>query len=58
MALVRPILALSLWPGLRRLRSVGLLFVGIADNSVTPMPGGTDVLTIWLAEPGRKYWPY
>lgn len=44
--------------GLRRLRSVGLLLVGIADNSVIPMPGSTDVLTLWLAATGRKYWPY
>jgi membrane protein YqaA with SNARE-associated domain len=58
MALVIPILALSFWHGLRRIRSVGLLIVGIADNSVIPMPGSTDVLTIWLAASGRRYWPF
>jgi membrane protein YqaA with SNARE-associated domain len=50
--------ALSLWHGLRRLRGIGLVFVGIADNSVIPMPGSTDVLTIWLSATERKYWPY
>ena len=58
MMMVRPILALSLWHGLRRLRGIGLVFVGIADNSVIPMPGSTDVLTIWLSASERKYWLY
>jgi membrane protein YqaA with SNARE-associated domain len=58
MALVYPILRLSLWHGLRHLRSLGLLLVGIADNSVIPMPGSTDVLTIWLSASERNYWPY
>jgi membrane protein YqaA with SNARE-associated domain len=58
MMMVRPIVALSLWRGLRRLRGIGLVFVGIADNSVIPMPGSTDVLTIWLSATERKYWPY
>ena len=56
--MVRPILALSLWHGLRRLRGIGLVFVGIADNSVIPMPGSTDVLTIWLSASERRFWPY
>jgi len=58
MAFVAPILALSLWHGLRRLRSVGLVIVGVADSSLIPMPGSTDVLTIWLAATGREYWPF
>jgi membrane protein YqaA with SNARE-associated domain len=58
MMMVRPILALSLWHGLRRLRGIGLVFVGIADNSVIPMPGSTDVLTIWLSASERRFWPY
>jgi membrane protein YqaA with SNARE-associated domain len=58
MALTVPILAFSLWDWLRHLRSLGLLPVGIADNSLIPMPGSMDVLTIWLAASGRKYWPY
>jgi membrane protein YqaA with SNARE-associated domain len=58
MAFVAFIPALSLWHGLRRIRSVGLLVVGIADNSLIPMPGSTDLLTIWLAATGRRYWPF
>jgi membrane protein YqaA with SNARE-associated domain len=58
MAFVAPILALSLWQGQRRLGSLGLLIVGIADNSLVPMPGSMDVLTIWLAASERRYWPF
>jgi len=58
MAFASSILALSLWHGLRRLRSVGLVMVGIADSSLIPMPGSTDVLTIWLAATEREYWPF
>ena len=58
MAFVAPILALSLWQGLRRLRGVGLVIVGVVDSSLIPMPGSTDVLTIWLAATEREYWPF
>jgi membrane protein YqaA with SNARE-associated domain len=32
--------------------------IGIADNSVVPLTGSMDVLTIWLAASHREYWPY
>lgn len=50
------ILAFSLWGWLLRLRSIGQIAVGIADNSIIPMPGSLDVLTIWLAASERRYW--
>jgi membrane protein YqaA with SNARE-associated domain len=32
--------------------------LGIADNSVIPLTGSMDVLTIWLAARHREPWPY
>lgn len=52
------VVAVSFWHWLRHLRSLGLIAVGIADNSVIPMPGSMDVLTIWLAASERQYWPF
>lgn len=37
---------------------VGLVLLGIADNSLVPMTGSMDVLTIWLAARHRHPWPY
>jgi membrane protein YqaA with SNARE-associated domain len=46
-------------PGwLRHLRGLGLLVLGLADNSIIPLPGSMDVLTIWLAAGQPKYWLY
>jgi membrane protein YqaA with SNARE-associated domain len=50
------IVTLPVW--LRHLRGLGLLVVGLADNSLIPMPGSMDVLTIWLAAGQPKLWPY
>jgi membrane protein YqaA with SNARE-associated domain len=36
----------------------GLILLGIADNSVVPLPGSMDVLTIWLAARHHDWWPY
>jgi len=35
-----------------------LVLLGIADNSVVPLTGSMDVLTIWLAARHREPWPY
>src|SRR5438477_9191906 len=45
-----------LW--LRRLGGPGLILLGLADNSVIPMPGSMDVATIWLAASNRDWWFY
>lgn len=37
---------------------VGLIPLGIVDNSAVPLPGSMDVLTIWLAASHRALWPY
>ena len=43
---------------LRRLGGPGLILLGIADNSLIPLPGSMDVLTIWLSAHQRELWPY
>src|SRR5271170_754568 len=52
------LLAISLWGRLHRLGGWGLVLLGIADNSVVPLTGSVDVLTIWLAARHREPWPY
>jgi len=50
--------ALLILPWLVRLGGPGLVVLGIADNSVIPLTGSMDVLTIWLAARHRELWPY
>jgi membrane protein YqaA with SNARE-associated domain len=52
------LLAVSNWIRLRRLGGFGLVLLGVADNSVVPLTGSMDVLTIWLAARHREPWPY
>src|SRR6201997_4101552 len=51
-------LASKLWTWIRHLGGPGLLLLGLADNSIIPMPGSMDVLTIWFAVHHRKEWYY
>src|SRR3989454_4669903 len=53
-----PLVAVTIWQRLRRLGGPGLVLLGIADNSVVPLTGSMDVLTIWLAARHREPWPY
>jgi membrane protein YqaA with SNARE-associated domain len=50
--------ALLIGRWLIRLGGPGLILLGIADNSVVPLTGSMDVLTIWLAARHRDIWPY
>jgi len=52
------LLAVPVWRQLRRMGGPGLVLLGIADNSVVPLTGSMDVLTIWLAARHREPWPY
>ncbi|HTU33752.1 MAG TPA: VTT domain-containing protein [Candidatus Acidoferrum sp.] len=45
-----------LW--LRHLGGPGLILLGIVDNSVVPVPGSVDALTILLAANQHNWWPY
>src|ERR1700722_15184438 len=49
---------LLVWTWLVRLGGPGLVLLGIADNSIIPLTGSMDVLTIWLAAGHRNLWPY
>src|SRR2546423_8725152 len=51
-------IATRVWRWLRHLGGLGLIFLGIADNSALPLPGSMDVLTIWLAAHQRSWWLY
>jgi membrane protein YqaA with SNARE-associated domain len=55
---LHPLLAVPLWHRLRHLGGIGLILLGLADNSVVPLTGSMDVLTIWLAARHREPWPY
>jgi membrane protein YqaA with SNARE-associated domain len=50
--------AVSVWSWLRHLGGVGLVLLGLADNSVVPLPGSMDVLTILLAARHKQLWWY
>ena len=50
--------AILVWPWVLRLGGPGLVLLGVADNSVVPLTGSMDVLTIWLAAKHRDLWPY
>jgi membrane protein YqaA with SNARE-associated domain len=52
------VLLASLPRWIRHLRGLGLLVLGLADNSIIPLPGSMDVLTIWLSAGQPKLWPY
>jgi membrane protein YqaA with SNARE-associated domain len=50
--------ASKLWIWLRHLGGPGLLLLGLADNSIIPLPGSMDVLTIWFAVHHHALWYY
>jgi membrane protein YqaA with SNARE-associated domain len=43
---------------LHRLGGVGLIFLGLADSSLLPLPGSMDALTIVLSAHKREWWWY
>jgi membrane protein YqaA with SNARE-associated domain len=55
---LHPALAIPIWRQLRHLGGIGLVLLGLADNSVIPLTGSMDVLTIWLAARHQEPWPY
>jgi membrane protein YqaA with SNARE-associated domain len=48
----------KLWTWVRHLGGPGLVVLGLADNSVVPLPGSMDVLTIWLTVHHHSLWWY
>jgi membrane protein YqaA with SNARE-associated domain len=58
LAQVHFLIAASVWSWLRHLGGVGLVLLGLADNSIVPLPGSMDVLTILLAARHSQLWWY
>ena len=58
MPAIHAALLVSIAGWLKHLRGLGLVVLGLADNSVIPLPGSMDVLTIWLSAGQPKLWPY
>ena len=58
MPAIHAALLVSVAGWLKHLRGVGLVVLGLADNSIIPLPGSMDVLTIWLAAGQPKLWLY
>lgn len=59
MHLVSTILLTSkTWRWVLRLGGPGLILVGVIDNSVIPMPGGTDFFVILFSAHHRAWWVY
>jgi membrane protein YqaA with SNARE-associated domain len=52
------LLAGAMLAWLSRLGGPGLILIGIVDNSIVPVTGSMDVLTIWLAASRRDIWYY
>jgi membrane protein YqaA with SNARE-associated domain len=55
---VHLLIAASVWGWLRHLGGMGLVLLGLADNSVIPLPGSMDLLTIFLAGRQHRLWWY
>ena len=51
-------LSIAWWAWLERLGGIGLILLALADNSVVPLPGSMDALTVVLAAHEKDWWPY
>jgi membrane protein YqaA with SNARE-associated domain len=56
--LISVLLVNPVWTWLHRLGGPGLILLGLADNSLIPLPGSVDVFVILLAAHRREWWPY
>ncbi len=52
------LLAFASWGWVVRLGGLGLILVGVVDNSFIPIPGGMDVLTLVLSAHRKEWWWY
>src|SRR5919108_1165333 len=48
----------SLWSNLQAWGGLGLIALGLLDNSFVPLPGSMDALTVVLAAAKKTWWPY
>jgi membrane protein YqaA with SNARE-associated domain len=49
---------IAVWRWVLRLGGPGLILLGVLDNSIIPVTGSMDVLTIWLAASHKDLWYY
>lgn len=54
----KPAAAEGLFRWVRHLGGFGLIVLGLLDNSIVPLPGSMDVLTIVLSADQKRWWPY
>jgi membrane protein YqaA with SNARE-associated domain len=47
-----------LWTWVHRLGGPGLILLGLADNSIIPLPGSMDAFVVLLSAHYRTWWPY
>ena len=52
------VIYLTIGAWLERLGGLGLILLGFADNSLVPMPGSMDALTVILSAHQKSWWPY
>jgi membrane protein YqaA with SNARE-associated domain len=50
------LLAVGVWNWFHRLGGAGLIVLGLADNSLLPLTGSVDALTIILAASNKEWW--
>jgi len=50
--------AITVWGWLERLGGIGLILLGLVDNSPVPVPGSMDALTIILSAHHKDWWGY
>lgn len=58
LAAAKPLASGGLFRWVRQLGGLGFIVLGLLDNSIVPLPGSMDVLTIVLAADQRRWWPY
>ena len=57
-AAATPTLAQSVRRWIYRLGGIGFIPLGLLDNSLIPVPGSMDLLTIFLSARSEELWPY
>lgn len=56
--LLLAVLGNPVWTWVQRFGGPGLILLGLADNSIVPLPGSMDVVVILLSAQRRTWWPY
>ncbi|MBZ5645521.1 MAG: hypothetical protein LAO19_22435 [Acidobacteriia bacterium] len=57
-AAATPTLERSVRRWIYRLGGIGFIPLGLLDNSLIPVPGSMDLLTIFLSARSEELWPY